>query len=197
MFRILSGPGHPLAVQLSWSFSPVSPYQFPHTVPSPVHPYPQILHQARTLGLRQPEAPVKKTRALRCHLALSRTPHCTPSLRPHSLRAPSAISPFILPWLPLPSLPSPYHRCHCRGHWHRNTTWQPTRPVGPQQRAAGGFRGAGMRRDAMQKGSGGAQHRSEGPLQLCSFFYTAIFLLFYLIQLLWHIYIVYNEGERG
>jgi len=67
-FTVLSGPGHSLAIQLCWGFSPVSPHQFPHTVPSPVCPYPQILWQARTIGLRQPEAQAKQIRALRCRL---------------------------------------------------------------------------------------------------------------------------------
>ena len=63
-FTVLSGPGHSLAIQLCWGFSPVSPHQFPHTVPLPVHPYPQILWQARTTGLRQSESQAKKIRAL-------------------------------------------------------------------------------------------------------------------------------------
>jgi len=68
MSTVLSGPGHSLAIQLCWGFSPVSPHQFPHTVPLPVRPYPQILWQARTIGLRQPEAQAKQIRALRCRL---------------------------------------------------------------------------------------------------------------------------------
>jgi len=68
MSTVLSGPGHSLAIQLCWGFSPVSPHQFPHTVPSPICPHPQILWQARTIGLRQPEAQAKQIRALRRHL---------------------------------------------------------------------------------------------------------------------------------
>jgi len=67
-FIVLSGPRHSLAIQLCWGFSPVSPHQFPHTVPLPVLPYPQILWQARTIGLRQPEAQAKQIWALRRRL---------------------------------------------------------------------------------------------------------------------------------
>ena len=88
-FTVLSGPRHSLAIQLCWGFSPVSPHQFPHTVPSPVHPYPQILWQARTTGLRQSEAQAKKIWALRHRLC-------------PQLRAP--MHPFAPPMFPSRSL---------------------------------------------------------------------------------------------
>jgi len=89
MFRVLSDPGHSLAIQLFWGFSPISPYQFPHTVPSPIHPYPQIPWWARTSSLRQPEAPAKQIPVPCCLLCPQ---PCTP------------VHPLIPPVLPLHSL---------------------------------------------------------------------------------------------
>jgi len=68
-------PGVTGNLTLFWGFSPVSPPKFPYTVPSPIRSYPQIPWQSRTLGLRQPEAPVKQILALCCHLCPQ---PCTP-----------------------------------------------------------------------------------------------------------------------
>ena len=89
-----------LAIQLCWGFSPVFPHQFPHTVPLPVRPYPQILWQARTIGLRQPEAQAKQIQVL------------CPCLCPQP-RAP--MHPLMLPWQCAHShrRACPYLHCHC------------------------------------------------------------------------------------
>ena len=79
MFRVLSDPWcHWKSNSLSGFLTP----KFPHTVPSPVRSYPQIPWQARTLGLRQPEAPAKQIPAPRCRLCPQPCPPVHPPTPP-------------------------------------------------------------------------------------------------------------------
>ena len=174
-------PGVTGNLTLFRGFSPVSPPKFPHTVPSPVRSYPQIPWQARTLGLRQPEAPAKQIPAPRCRLCPQ--PHtpvhppAPPTLPSRSLghgpihtavATPTSVA--VTTPLPLPpQLLSPEH--------YRAT--HPARGAAATHRRRFQGRGNTSRRHAegfgrcpvLPRGAEGVCSPllgSKGPLQLCS-----------------------------
>ena len=167
-FRVLSDPGHSLATELFWGFSPVSPHKFPYTVPSPVCSHSKTQWGARNPGLRQPAAPAKPIPAL--HHCLCPQPHtpvhplAPPALPSRSLgnapihttaTAPTSITIITpLQW-PLQPLALEHHPATLQ-------------PAGLQQHATRGSRGVEMRCGAMQKGSGGNHCRHFGVERVCS-----------------------------
>jgi len=174
-------PGVTGNLTLFWGFSLVSPPKFPHTVPSPVHSYPQIPWQARTLGLRQPEAPAKQIPVPHCHLcpqpctpvhppALPALPLCSLGHGPiHTATATPTSVTITIPLLLLPQPLSPEH------HWathpaHRATATHRQRFQGRGNMLWCHAEGFGQCPVLPQGAEGVCSPLlgSKGPLQLCS-----------------------------